>query len=457
MRKTRQHKRSYKKVKWMIAIMLVVFVAAAGAHFGRQQGGDGAATIGATFFKKHQVVHVMLLGVDRRADDVGRSDTLMVASLDETNGKGSLLSIPRDTRVKIEGNGYDKINHAYAYGGHKLSQNAVETLLGVPMEHYVLIDTKAFERIIDAIGGVDIDVEKRMYYEDPWDDNGGLVIDLYPGEQHLDGEEAIQYVRYRDGEGDIGRIGRQQKFMQAVLAQVISPQILPRLPDLVEEVGKALETDMSLAELLGFARQLKQVHDNGVTAQMVPGRPAYLKDISYWIPDIQSLRKMMAESLDEPVTEELLASAEKAEKDYERNLPAGLQIAEAAETGPAKAAKDAKREADDAPMAPEEISVMVINSSGINGAGAEVAGILQRKGFIISGVETGKTDSREQTTITTSSRNTDVFYGMPFQCIIMDGGSKNQAVVNIGRDYEKQESRDAVTDDGGEGSRTSDD
>ena len=81
---------------------------------------------------------------------------------------------------------------------------------------------------------------------------------------------------------------------------------------------------------------------------------------------------------------------------------------------------------------------MVINSSGINGAGAEVAGILQRKGFVISGVETGKTDSKEQTTITTSSRNTDVFYGMPFQCIIMDGGGKNQAVVNIGRDYVKQ-------------------
>ena len=80
---------------------------------------------------------------------------------------------------------------------------------------------------------------------------------------------------------------------------------------------------------------------------------------------------------------------------------------------------------------------MVINDSGINGAGAEVAGILQRKGFIISGVETGKTSSRQQTTITTSTRNTDVFYGMPFKCVIMDGGSSNQAVVHIGLDYRK--------------------
>ena len=78
---------------------------------------------------------------------------------------------------------------------------------------------------------------------------------------------------------------------------------------------------------------------------------------------------------------------------------------------------------------------MVINDSGINGAGAEVAGILQRKGFIISNVETGRTNSREKTTITTSTRNTDVFYGMPFPCVIMDGGSRNQAVVHIGLDY----------------------
>lgn len=439
MRKTRRKNRNYTRVKWLVAALLIILVAAAGAHFGKQQ----EKWVGELDFgKKQHIVHVMILGVDRREDDAGRSDTLMVASLDENEGKGSLLSIPRDTRVKIEGNGYDKINHAYAYGGHKLSQSAVESLLGVPMDHYLLIDTKAFERIIDAIGGVDIDVEKRMYYEDPWDDDGGLIIDLYPGEQHLDGERAIQYVRYRDGEGDIGRIGRQQKFMKAVLEKVISPQILPRLPGVVEEAGKALETDMSLTELLAFANELKQVHDHGVSAQMVPGRPVFFEDVSYWIPDIKELRKIMAEALGVPVTEELLASAEQAQEEYEKDLPKGIQIASAAESTPEKteekAAKDAVREADDKPMKPEEISVMVINSSGINGAGAEVAGILQRKGFVISGVETGKTDSKEQTTITTSSRNTDVFYGMPFQCIIMDGGGKNQAVVNIGRDYVKQ-------------------
>ena len=163
---------------------------------GRSLRGNGGDEI----IRPDNVKYVMVMGVDRRADDVGRSDTLMVAALDMDTSKAALLSIPRDTRVAIEDNGYDKINHAYAFGGHSLTQKTVENLLGVSMDHYILVDTKAFSRIIDAIGGVDLNVEKRMYYEDPWDDNGGLVIDLYPGEQHLDGDKAIQYVRYRDGE-----------------------------------------------------------------------------------------------------------------------------------------------------------------------------------------------------------------------------------------------------------------
>ena len=107
-------------------------------------------------------------------------------------------------------------------------------------------------------------------------------------------------------------------------------------------------------------------------------------------------------------------------------------------SGPASEAEEQKEEKETEPLKPQEIRVMVINDSGINGAGAEVAGILQRKGFIISNVETGRTNSREKTTITTSTRNTDVFYGMPFACVIRDGGSSNQAVVNIGRDYHKK-------------------
>ena len=181
---------------------------------------------------------IMIMGVDERDDDVGRSDTLMVATLDPKKDQAALMSVPRDTRVKIKGHGWDKINAAYAYGsakggpeaGEKLAQRTVEDFLGVNMDHYVVVNIQAFQKIIDAIGGIDIDVEKRMYYEDPWDDDGGLIIDLQPGMQHMDGKTAVTYVRYRDEEGDIGRIKRQQKFMKACMDKVTSPAIIPKLP-----------------------------------------------------------------------------------------------------------------------------------------------------------------------------------------------------------------------------------
>lgn len=438
MRQKRRRKRSYKRVKWLAVILVVILVAVAGIIAAknsreRQFYDNGMET-------SSRVMHVMILGVDRREDDVGRSDTMMVTAVDMDQKKAALLSVPRDTRVKIDGYGYEKINHAYAYGGHKLSQNAIENLLGVSIDHYILIDTKAFERIIDAIGGIDINVEKRMYYEDPWDDNGGLVIDLYPGEQHLDGQKAIQYVRYRDGEGDIGRIGRQQHFIKAVLAKVISPEMLPRLPKLVEEVSSAIKTDMSLAELLEFANTMKSVHDNGLTAQMVSGQPAYIDDVSYWIPDITDLRALLASELGSNLTAEASDKAQADENAYMDDLPKGLKLTAAKSSGKLVTANSDEAKTDDndeEPLKPDEISVMVINDSGINGAGARVASILQSKGFIISGVETGKTSSREQTTITTSARNTNLFYGMPFKCVIMDGGGTNQAVVRIGLDYRR--------------------
>lgn len=440
MRQKRRMKRSFKRLKIASAILLMILVAVMGAAFGLKYKSGSTQADNTLSEGQDTIVHVMILGVDSRKDDVGRSDTMMVAALDTDKGKAALLSVPRDTRVAIEGHGYEKINHAYAYGGHEMSQKSVESLLGVTMDHYIIINTTAFERIIDAMGGVDINVEKRMYYEDPWDDNGGLVIDLYPGEQHMDGKKAIQYVRYRDGEGDIGRIGRQQKFVKACLSKLISTDMLPRLPKFIEEASAAVTTDMSVPELLRFAKQMKEVHDNGLTAQMVPGQPAYLQDVSYWIPDITDLRQLIMDELGLEATEAMKEKAQADEEAYKESLPKDMQLLATSQNVSGQVVEESEaelQEKEQEPMKPEQISVMVINDSGINGAGARVAGILQRKGFIISGVETGKTSSRQQTTITTSTRNTDVFYGMPFPCVIMDGGSSNQAVVHIGLDYQK--------------------
>lgn len=266
-------------------------------------------------------MNIMIMGVDSREDDVGRSDTLMVATVDPTNEKISILSIPRDTRVKIAGHGYDKINHAFAFGGHDLSKKTVEDFLNIPIDHYIVVDMQAFKRIINAIGGVDINVEKPMHYEDPWDDEGGLVINLTPGLQHMDGDTAIEYVRFRDEEGDIGRIGRQQKFMQAVLKKLSSTDMITKLPGIIKEISSAVKTDLSIPKMLSLAGILKTAHENRLTTEMVSGTPLFIDDINYWIPNILKLRETLAQTLGIDITPQMTAIMRREDEEYKASLP----------------------------------------------------------------------------------------------------------------------------------------
>ena len=264
---------------------------------------------------------VMIMGVDERADDVGRSDTLMIATLDPDKNQAALLSVPRDTRVKIKGYGFDKINAAYAYGGRKLTQETIESLLNTHIDHYIKINVHGFTKIIDALGGIDIDVEKRMYYEDPWDDDGGLYIGLQPGMQHMDGKTAITYVRYRDEEGDIGRIKRQQNFMKAVMDKLVSPTIIPKLPAIVSAVSDSVETDMSVSEILSFLGTLQDAKDNGLKSEMLPGKPVYIEGISYWVPDISKTRQILANTLGIKINQSITTSIHEDNIEYEESIP----------------------------------------------------------------------------------------------------------------------------------------
>lgn len=430
-------KKNYNRLIALI-IILVALIGGLIYYLYTNDNEDAAPTVTT---QQSNAINIMIMGVDRRADDVGRSDTLMVLTYNPADKKASLLSLPRDTRVHIEKNDYDKINHAYAYGGHELTKKTVKAFLNVPVDYYVMIDVHAFEKIIDAVGGVDIDVEKRMYYEDPWDDDGGLVIDLYPGKQHMDGKTAIQYVRYRDGEGDIGRITRQQKFIKAFMSQIISPSILPKLPEIIQNISSAIQTDMPIDKMISLMTDLPTVQQNGLNSTMVPGKPAYIEDISYWIPDIAKTRQLIAQNMDITLDEAAQKDTEQTITQYEKSLPKGLKMGNIADEETSSTdEKDTKKEETTekpAPVKNEDITVLVINSSGINGAGAEVADILKHKGFKISSVETGNTSSREHTTITANENELNCFYGMPFTCTIMSGGSPGQATVNIGLDYQK--------------------
>ncbi len=268
--------------------------------------------------------NIMVMGIDERpADgDPGRSDTLFVVMFDQNKKSIALLSIPRDTRVRIPGHGWDKINHAYAFGGRELSQKTVEQFLGIRIDNYVTVDFNGFKGLVDVIGGVDIDVEKDMYYYDSWD---GFKIDLKKGRQRLDGATAIQYVRYRDEDGDIGRIKRQQHFLLAVYSRITSADMLLKIPGLGRQLSSMIKTDMPVGDMVDVGRALhSMVQENKLAMATVPGTPQYIDEISYWIPDVTALRAEMAEMQGAQMSERYKNAAQLLAQEYDRSVAAAL-------------------------------------------------------------------------------------------------------------------------------------
>lgn len=270
-------------------------------------------------------LNILLLGVDERPkeDDPGRSDTLLVMMIDTLTREVAFLSIPRDTRVRVQGLGWDKINHAFMAGGIPLSKQTAENFLGIPIDYYAKVDMESFGRVVAAIGGVTLDVEKRMQYVDTW---SHFVIDLKPGLQRLDGMTALQYVRYRDEEGDIGRVHRQQKFIKAALAEMNSMAFLLKMPSIIREVFASLDTNIPMTVMLGIIHQLKNGMPDGFRATMVEGSPYYIDDISYWVPDVMKTSRKLAELQGVPFTGNTQAAALKRRDEYRRNLPAHAQL-----------------------------------------------------------------------------------------------------------------------------------
>lgn len=422
-RKRLRKRRSYRRLIYLALFLLIACGVGLWASYGEMLTETPGASQPTAEIKK-----IMVVGVDPRENDAGRGDTLFLAVVNTKEKRGEILSIPRDTRVAMEGKGYDKICHAYAFGGEPLTQRTVEALLGTPVDYYLIADMQAFAWAVDAIGGVDIEVEKRMYYEDPWDENGGLVIDLYPGRQHLDGAKAMAYVRYRDGEGDIGRMERQQKFLQAVLAKAASPEMVPHLPEVVENLRKFLQTNMPLGEMVEMAALLPTLQARGMKAALLPGRPGWWQDHRYWLPDIEATRTLLARQMGVAFTPSMKNAAAKLAGRYQASLPDGLVDVEgtlrlAAEVTAAR------------PLTPQEVRVRVLNESGITGAAAAIGEELTEKGFDVVFVGNGDTTAREETVVMAPARAVDLFYGMTFPCILMTDGDEGEATLRVGRDF----------------------
>ena len=285
-----------KDKKKQISILLAVFLASVAVGIFLQgffsvKKDDGTEEMPKAEAVEDKVINFLLVGVDDREDNIGRSDTMLVLSFNPARSRAELISVPRDSRVSIPLHGETKLNHSYAYGGVRLTKQMVEKTIGIHIDNYFVFNFKGFKNAMEAIGGVDMDVEKDMYYRDDWDDDGGLVIDLKKGQQHLDAEKSIEYVRYRDGEGDIGRVKRQQKFLKAVSEKLLSAESIPKLPTIIRGIYQNIETDMSFSDCLKLASMLKDSSAFEIHSMTVPGKPEMIDELSYWIIDGEKLEQ----------------------------------------------------------------------------------------------------------------------------------------------------------------------
>ena len=232
-------------------------------------------------------LNILAVGTDS-VEANGRADTILILSLDPKTKDAVLFSIPRDMRVLIPNKGLDKINHAFAYRGIDLLEKTVEEFTGLSIHYYGVIDFESFRYIIDALDGVNIFVEKEMHYIDK---AGSLRINLNRGQQILDGEKALEYVRFRsDALGDLGRIQRQQKLINAVIDKVLNMESFAKIPTLINNLTDYINTNMHPNDIVTLARIMKNVDRSKIWVETIHGEPQYIDGISYLVPDVQEVK-----------------------------------------------------------------------------------------------------------------------------------------------------------------------
>lgn len=316
--KQMEMRRRRKRGEIILCVLLVVIlVGAFGAAKlyaslklweGKAEKSDFVASAAVSSEAKDQLLNIALLGTD---GDGFRTDVNMVASLNLTTKEVHLISVPRDTRVimtddmtaYLEKNGrtvpqangvYGECKltevHAYAGEGNRSTFTVamLEEILGIDIDYYVKVDLEAFKDIVDAVGGVEFDVQERLYYSDPAQ---GLYIDLYPGPQLLDGEKAEMLVRFREGyaQKDLKRIEVQQEFLKAFISQVCSSdKIMSNLDSYIKIFMEKVESDMPVATALKYAGYMQEINPTSVTTDTIPGEGG-----AYFDMDVEGTKELI--------------------------------------------------------------------------------------------------------------------------------------------------------------------
>lgn len=226
--------------------------------------------------KNKEAFTVLLLGVDEREGDRGRSDTMLLMSVNGEDSSVKMLSIPRDTRVEIVGKGTkDKINHAYAFGGVDMSAKTVEQFLDVPVDYYVEINMDGFKDLVDAVGGIEVENTFAFTYEGETFPKGTIT---------LTGEEALKYtrMRYEDPQGDFGRQARQRQVIQGILDKGASMTSVLKYNEILGALQKNVQTNLTVDEMMNIQKNYASARNN-IQQETIEGTNNKMDGVYYYL------------------------------------------------------------------------------------------------------------------------------------------------------------------------------
>lgn len=358
-------KSTRKRWHWLIPLLLIFALAAAiravalhrpfDSPAAADPGKSDAADPGSGVSEELPPLHTLpsdlqtflVMGVESWEGEWGRSDSMVVVSYHPRAQRIAMLSIPRDLWTYIPGRGYDKINHAYAYGGPALSVDTVERLLGMDIDHWISISFDGFVEVIDAVGGVEVNPPKPLYYHDPSDRRfgpDGLIIDIQAGPQVMDGLTALKYARFRaDEEGDIGRMRRQQEIIQAAMKKAASPALFTKAPQLISALYHTIGTDMTVGDMVKLAATGRQALNKPPVTGTIEADEYWIDGIFYFGADLVKLRTAAYELLvGEPPDEDFLAQARADNQEYQSILQ--REVARSQAEAAARAEEEAEGE-----------------------------------------------------------------------------------------------------------------
>lgn len=231
-------------------------------------------------FKQEKIVNILLIGIDARPGETQtRSDTIILLSINKPLNKAALVSIPRDTRIVFHG-ANRKINMINQLKGPAALCEEVGKLLETDVDYYIIVNFTGFQEIIDAMGGIymNVDIRLRSY-------TSGVFLEK--GYQRLSGKQALQYVRFRTNpDMDIGRIKRQQRLLMAVAKQILQTENLLRLPRLITTMQEYVTTNISFNDMLYLGYMARQFDEGNIIVQTLPGYPYFTYNgVSFWEAD----------------------------------------------------------------------------------------------------------------------------------------------------------------------------